>query len=432
MTPPNTTNHLTAMSAELRNLTDSTIQKHRKNNFTISMVEPNHGTVALPTGTRVEINLRQHHFRFGTCIPSSFGNPEKMPSDVQAQFQAFILAHFNTVVCENAMKGYANDPDGPSRDYADGDRLLAFAEQHNLEMRGHCLFWDREKFVQKWVAALPAPALLDEITQRLHSIIPHYGNRVSCWDAINEMLDGGFFSERLGPEIYANIFKWADALAPDTPLFVNEFAILGNPEKTRRYCDLIESLRSAGAPVGGIGIQEHACERILDVNGAKTAADETIERVELLPITFQQATASLDQMSRFNLPIHLTEISAKSLDEQRRAEGLEALYRIGFSHPAVDLILLWGFWQNSHWLGRAAALIDENWNLLPAGQMLSSLLRNEWHTQATAPLTTDGTFSFSGFYGSYDVALHLPNGRRLTAHLSLPKGSSAAVLPITI
>lgn len=83
--------------------------------------------------------------------------------------------------------------------------------------------------------------------------------------------------------------------------------------------------------------------------------------------------------------------------------------------------MLWGFWAKSHWLGEKAALVDHDFNLLPAGNKLLDLLGNEWNTRAQGKVE-DGTFSFRGFYGEYEGKVTLENGRKVPIHFHLRKG----------
>ena len=46
-----------------------------------------------------------------------------------------------------------------------------------------------------------------------------------------------------------------------------------------------------------------------------------------------------------------------SQDENKRADFLETALRALYGHPAVEGILLWGFWDQSHWRGEKAALV---------------------------------------------------------------------------
>jgi len=40
-----------------------------------------------------------------------------------------------------------------------------------------------------------------------------------------------------------------------------------------------------------------------------------------------------------------TEYDSVTPDEYRRADNLENLYRTAFSHPSVEGIVMWGFWE---------------------------------------------------------------------------------------
>jgi hypothetical protein len=93
--------------------------------------------------------------------------------------------------------------------------------------------------------------------------------------------------------------------------------------------------------------------------------------------------------------------------------------RIVFGTPQIDSFLIWAIWS------RAAAptapfsvLFDERGTLTTAGRRYEALMR-EWSTDLTLPVAADGTVTFTGFFGDYDVAVE---GRR--GHLSLIKGRS--------
>jgi hypothetical protein len=104
------------------------------------------------------------------------------------------------------------------------------------------------------------------------------------------------------------------------------------------------------------------------------------------------------------LPIHFTEVSARSADEGRRANALEDFYRTAFSHPAVEAIVLWGFWERAHWIGRDAALVAADWSMLPAGKRIfEDLLAREWMTDVTGITDADGMIRFRGFFGTYRI-----------------------------
>lgn len=381
---------------------DARIDRLRRGDFRVSVFDADGRPVA---GT-VTAELVRHRFLFGTCVN---GHLFQENADGQ-RYRDWVLRHCNAAVDENGMKWYSTEKERGQLTWEAGDRIAAWCREHGLALRGHCLFWERDKFVkwQPWLFELKGDELRQAVTGRIDQAVPRYRDQVICWDVNNEMLDGNFFESRL-PGIRAQMFRQAHALDP-VPLFVNEFGILGGGEKRDRYLALVADLRRQGAPVGGIGIQEHACERFTTARqAAGRQVGETAERVEHAAVSPEAALRDLDRLGDLGLPIHLTEISCKTSDEEARAIGLETLYRVGFSHPAVNAILLWGFWAKSHWLGQNAALVDEDWQPTAAGRMLDRLLTEEWHTRVSGALGADG-LAFRGFHGDYAVTVKFADG----------------------
>lgn len=377
---------------------DARIARHRQGDFTLRLTD----AAGRPlSGTSIRARLTRHAFQFGTAIAHA---PWADRTDTGARYRDFILRHFNSLVCENEMKWYAVCANGPAENFAPADELLAWAEQHGLNMRGHCFFWARNKFIQPWVRALAPDDLRRTLEAHLASKATRYHGRVSCWDVNNEMLDGAYFAARLGADIDAWMFREAARHTPGTPLFVNEFATLGHDEKTDRLLALVAALRERGAPVGGIGVQEHGAERLIVPGDRPDEPDSLPERARREGLTAAGFNDTLDRFAATGLPIHLTELSAKTADHTRRADAFEMLFRLGFAHPGVEAILVWGFWAKCHWLGDDAALVDANWNLTPAGERVSHLLTREWATDAKLHTDADGCVRFRGFFGDYFIA----------------------------
>jgi GH35 family endo-1,4-beta-xylanase len=399
---------------------DARIARHRQGDFTLRLTDAAGRPLA---GQTVRVRLVRHAFQFGTAIAHA---PWADRTDDGARYRDFILRHFNSLVCENEMKWYAVCPDGPAEHYAPADALLAWAETQGLAMRGHCFFWARNKFVQPWVRALAPDDLRRTLAAHVASKAARYHGRVNCWDVNNELLDGAFFSARLGPDIDAWMFREAARATPGTPLFVNEFATLGHDEKTDRLLALVAALRDRGAPVGGIGIQEHGAERLIVPGDRPDEPDSLPERARREGLTAAGFNDTLDRFAATGLPLHLTELSAKTADARRRAEAFEMIYRLGFAHPAVEAIHVWGFWAKCHWLGADAALVDADWNLTAAGERLSHLLTREWITDAKLVTDADGRAAFRGFHGDY---LATAAGRSLPATLSTRQPHATLSLP---
>ena len=372
-------------AADWRSDADARIELLRKGNFT---VEVRNAAGAPVSGATVAYQLKHHAFLFGTAIAYA---PFADQGEDGRHYRQFILDHFSALVCENEMKWYANEVERGHEDYAQADALLAFAAQNGLQMRGHCLFWDKEEFAMPWLLALNPAELKSAVERRMAVTASRYAGRLVGWDVNNEMLDGSFFRDRLGPDIAAWMFKEAARLDPQTPLFVNEYAILGNPEKIERLLALVKDLQAKDATVGGIGIQSHDSDRLtVDREAAPMTGDrpEWMMKTRLMPEMF---LATLDRLyAETRLPIHLTEISAKTPDAVQRGEVLDMLFRLGFSHESVQALMLWGFGAKTHWLGPDAALMNADNTLNAAGTRISHLLREEWTTRGSDRSLTNG------------------------------------------
>lgn len=57
----------------------------------------------------------------------------------------------------------------------------------------------------------------------------------------------------------------------------------------------------------------------------------------------------LDKVAEAGLKIWITELTINSSDEHGKAAALEQLLTLFFSHPAVNGIILWHFWDGSNW-----------------------------------------------------------------------------------
>lgn len=388
-----------------RTQADQRIEAIRKGGFTVTVTDADGRPLA---DTPVRFRQVRSAFLFGTAFT---GNPDR-DTPTERRYRQWILDHFNCIVHENDLKWYTVEKRRGVANYDRADAILDWGDAHELKVRGHCLFWAREKWVHDWVLEVARnegpDALRAEVIDHIDRTVARYRGRLIAWDVANEILDGGWFEQQLGEGTQAMIFRRAHAIDPGTPLFLNEFDILGNDEKTDRYLALIGRLRSQGAPIGGIGIQEHSAQRFVTEDRPVAEADDNVidETPRFRPDRPEAIYRTLSRLHEATgLPIHLTEISSRTDDPVQRANGLEALFRVAFSHPAVECIMLWGFWQNRHFAGENAALVDGQWRLTPAGERIEQLLLHEWRTDVT--LTTDaaGQVSFRGFYGDYEASI---------------------------
>ncbi|SHM75958.1 Endo-1,4-beta-xylanase, GH35 family [Cyclobacterium lianum] len=363
---------------------DESIAQHRKGLLTIR-AEP---------GTEVTIKQVSHEFWFGAAIANGLGSGRMRPDDLE-QYKKYFLENFNSAVTENALKWASMEPEKGQVNHQTVEGILQWTEENDIPLRGHNLFWGIDKFVQPWVKELSDAELESTIRERAISIARRYRGRFVEYDLNNEMIHGNYYEERLGPEITAKMARWVLEGDPEAKLYLNDYDILtGN--RLNDYLAQIRDLLAQQVPIAGIGVQGH-------LHGS------TFDR--------QALQASLDSLAQFGLPIRITEFNMpgqrsefyKDTDRKmspeeafRNATELVDYYRICFAHPAVEGILMWGFWEGVNWIP-ASSLYTRDWQATPAARAYQNLIFDVWWTSTTGITDATGTLVIPAFYGDYQI-----------------------------
>ncbi|MFA5293607.1 MAG: endo-1,4-beta-xylanase [Phycisphaerae bacterium] len=347
------------------------IEQIRKSDFRITAVSP-YGSKTPIADVNIEIHQIRHGFPFGSAINYRISD---------ANYAQFFKNHFEWAVMENESKWYFNEPSEDYVTYTTADSIYNFCSANNITMRGHCIFWAAEGVIQTWIKNLSTDALLLAVQDRLSSAVNHFKNKFVHWDVNNEMCDNSYFADRLGLSIRPWMFQAAQAIDPNCQLFVNDYSVIDGGYNLNDYKQQIYGLLADGAPVKGIGVQCHM-KGGFDRNAVK---------------------ARFDSMAECNLPIWVTEFDVNDVNENIRANDLEDFYRIAFSHPAVKGILMWGFWEDSHWRDDCH-IVNSDWTLNEAGRRYEAI-RNEWTTNDSSITDNNGSTNFRGFYGKYSITL---------------------------
>ena len=93
-------------------------------------------------------------------------------------------------------------------------------------------------------------------------------------------------------------------------------------------------------------------------------------------------------------------------------------YKICFAHPAVEGILMWGFWEGANWIPNSS-LYKRDWTPTPSSEAYHNLIFKEWWTKGSGVTGRDGVFSTRAFYGKYKVTV---NGVSQEIDLTKKKG----------
>jgi len=299
------------------------------------------------------------------------------------------------------------------------DAVVEFCRQHNITMKGHPLVWDNRRWnYPDWMPndRREVGRLIDRHIER---IAGRYRDTILYWDVVNEALrrKRGVLLPR---DYVFRAFRMADRVfPPDSTLLINEASHIwfNFYEESSPYYLLIQSLLSRGARIDAIGIQCHffGTGRYRGVLDGKLMAPLDIFRL-------------LDLYAELGLPLQISEITIPTMPnaaagEQAQAEIARNLYRLWFSHPAVEAITWWNVADGTaapgedQWRG---GLLRGDLSPKPSFKVLDELINHEWRTRAELSSGAGSTVKFKGFYGSYDAVIEHA-GRKVRRKFRLGK-----------
>lgn len=266
-------------------------------------------------------------------------------------FHKDILQEFNSVVAENHFKPgkLLVDAANWTFDFSKADKLMTFAEENDLRMRGHTLIWGKfpgMTFPKQWIEVIntasdPKKTMEGLIKRYIETAMGHYKGRISSWDVVNEPMAGealypSIFTQSMGEEYIDFAFKIAQEVDPDCSLFLNEQIIDYDGPSGKAFLALLARLLERGVPIHGVGLQSHHINRIHDTEALKKY---------------------IRTIGEMGLKVEITELDMRLLlfgDEQDpyQAQGdqFKKIVEVCLDDPACTGVTLWGLTDGANWM----------------------------------------------------------------------------------
>jgi endo-1,4-beta-xylanase len=281
---------------------------------------------------------------------------------------------------------------------------------HHLHIKGHPLCWHSE--APPWLLEMDNADILQAQIQRIQREVSGFAGLIDIWDVVNEAVimpiydryDNGItrLCRQLGRiNTIKAMFEATRSANPGAVLLLNDFNV------SPAFDILIEGCLEAGVKIDAIGIQSHMHQGYWGV---------------------EKAEQVLEAFSRFNLPIHFTEVTIlsghpvppevedlndyeiKAEDwpstpegEERQARQTVEFYKTLMSNPLVAGITWWDF-ADGKWLNAPSGLVHRDSTSKPVYDELLKLIKGEWWLAPTG-FTTDqeGKIHLEGFFGEYEL-----------------------------
>jgi len=396
-----------AADAPWRAAADARIDQLRKADLAIR-VRTASGQPA--SGATVTVEQQQLAFHFGSAVVAELLVGATTP-DTTA-YRAHVRDLFNTTVMENDLKWQA------WQDHNRQQTTLAavdWCRTNAIAVRGHCLVWPSWRFLPKDLRGLAAKTndLRSTVLQHVREEVGTMrGHGLVDWDVINEPFSNHDLMDILGRDAMVTWFKAAHEADPDVRLCLNDYASLvaggAMTDHKQAFEDTARWLKASGAPIGGLGLQCHFGS-------------------ELTPP--RRLLTELDRLQTIGLSLTVTEWDLDLYDEDLQAAYTRDFLTVLFSHPAVEGVLTWGFWEGRHWRPNAA-LLRKDWTIKPNGEAWRHLVKETWATHADGKTDAAGTYRVRAFQGVQRVTVRSAGATR-TVDVTLPRSGASVdiVLP---
>ena len=339
--------------------------------------------------TSIKAEAEKFGFSFGTVIDGfSVGN---------AGYKTMVENEFNSITAANEMKAYSlldqkasqSNPDGmPVMNYSMADKIVGYAEEIGIGVRGHVLVWDaymcdwffREGYANDG-AYVDAKTIQARVKYYIEEVITHFETEfpgvVYCWDVVNEAVgdnegeyaagdarhlrtvrSGGdnIFYKIMGEDYVALSFLYAkdtveklQAANPEVSitLFYNDYNTFYE-DKRDAVIELVKSINTFAKDENGeyrvlcegVGMQGYiggygkqgGCMNKLDINKVKAAAKMFYD---------------------LGLKVHITEMAIRNYEAKREAQHadfygtmFQMFSELNSKEPVISNISIWGICDN--------------------------------------------------------------------------------------
>jgi endo-1,4-beta-xylanase len=253
-----------------------------------------------------------------------------------------IAALFTVITAENAMKFAPLRPNRGTFDFAPADRVMEFAKQRDMAVRGHTLACHNQ--LAEWVGEVPAGERAGILRDHIATVVGRYRGRIEQWDVVNEALDDEAqlrrspWFEAMGVDYIASAFHWAHEADPQARLFLNDYNVEDVCAKSDAYYELAQRLLAEGVPLHGFGAQ---CHRV--VGDPPTSMRENLQRFADLGL--EVALTEVD----VRIPVAGTEPPSEA-QLLAQADDYRAIVEAAAAVPRCTSFVLWGLSDAHSWI----------------------------------------------------------------------------------
>ena len=324
-------------------------------------------------------------------------NSQWFGGGLPGNYEQIHKSQFNIVVAENEMKFDATEPQEGRFNYNNGDKMVKYAQQNGMRVRGHALAWHSQ--VPNWVNNYKndKKKLLAVLKNHIEKVVGHWKGQVAEWDVVNEAISnnepqwrtGSVWYQGIGPEFIDSAFVWTHAVDPDAELCYNDYNLEQGVNPKAKAGFLLEQVKrwvANGIPIHCVGSQTHVEDTTTDKHfiGSPDSLRSLAKELAKLNVKLKITELDIGFKSGINV--------SKS-DLERQGQTFRQYLDIILEEPNADTYLIWGVSDKWSWLGglnRQKGLIYDD-NLKPKPAFDSILVRLQTYEPPKDSVKADST-----------------------------------------
>ena len=267
-------------------------------------------------------------------------------------YSATLAREFNMVTPEVSMKFSETEPQRGVYTFAKADSIVAFAQAHQMQVRGHNLVWYTD--LPPWLTGgtFTRDQLIAILRDHIMTEVTRYRGQVNIWDVVNEAVgDDGTLRDSIwlrgiGPQYIDMAFQWAHEANPQARLFYNDYGGEGLGRKSDAIYALVKGMLRRGIPIDGVGLQMHI----------------SLDRYP----NPRDVLANMQRLTALGLEVQITEMDVKTQDDARplaaklaaQAQLYGEMLHTCLSVARCTAFVMWGFTDAHSWIPAATGHPD--------------------------------------------------------------------------
>jgi len=422
--------------ADWRQAAQDRIEEHRKADLDVTVLDAD-GTPV--DGATVAVQMQQHEFNFGTAVNADI--IREQTSSNSDPYRKNFLNTFNYGTIETRLKVYRWEGNPNAQD--DVHFTIDWLNDQGYGVRGHAALWESwwwnnmDEGSEHYYGDLTGQEIDDRIQGLIQDRVSEFAGEVRDWDMQNHPKHRQEIRNYLDSEYNMGWGEtvpgwWAVAHNNDETanMGINEQNIVqaydwANWSNWKGDYEwwISTFLPNNGVQVDNIGMMAHA--QLGRLTGIPDVLDVYDRFGQYAPIYISELHITYEN---FN---NRTWTDGSAAEKSAQADYLRDFLTASFSHPDVETVVHWTFWEGAAWRSTSALYEGPadpndgmtNWDLRDHGQEWRRLIYQDWWTDDQGQTNAQGTYSTRGFKGDYEVAVS-DNGRTRVVPATLSDGGA--------